>query len=147
MENSVSLKKYIVIFSISIIVISIILNQIDKMLNHHSSISSFIAISWGSATFTSYKFIKLNNRIPNNFEKNRLIWYSIIAFWCTAIFFSLLKEYVSGNLYQMFDKLNYLSAILILIVVAVQYFIFSFSYGNLADMQLTRFNKKIDKKD
>jgi hypothetical protein len=74
---------------------------------------------------TSLKFINENKRVPNSYEKKKLVWYSFAATWIVSLVLVVLLLGISEDMKEVIGV--FLSVIELLILY--------FGYGLLANKQ------------
>lgn len=135
MNESINLFKYIIRFSISYVLLLIIVATIITYLGIDSgSFSTTIVATLGAVTITSSKFVKDNKRIPNEIEKQKLIWLSfyvsLLAPLIIVIPFSLFL-YDMTNIMNALKEINFLVfSIIVLVVIILDFFLIKFFYNS-----------------
>lgn len=147
MENSVSVKKYILIFGIVYLLFLIIVNILSFI--WHIDLGRVGSIMLITATMVaSSKFITDNDRVPNKSEKYKLIWASLFVAVLMEIILVLVLAGISNDLElsqltNIFSKVNIFVFIgIVLFVFLLMFLILLFSYGFLANRIFNGLQKK-----
>ena len=88
------IKKYIFIFNLAYIVLSILLLILSSFIDLPNTTSAVVSIMT-AAIFTTQFFVKEQSRAPNKVEKNQLVWGCFISSIVIASLFSLIFLIVS----------------------------------------------------
>jgi len=145
MHENINITKYIVKFGLSYFFIILLLSIISILLNLNSSSSSAVSII-AAAMIASLKFIKDNKRIPNAYEKKRLVWYSFATAWFVSLLVITVFLSIVGKFTEAITLLRGIKFIplfmIILFTSALNILILYFSYGWLANKQYEGLVKK-----
>ncbi|AOA59590.1 ABZJ_00895 family protein [Acinetobacter larvae] len=139
----VAIKKYILFFSLVYAGLCFIFFAITNFIDLPNTVASIVTISV-AAIMTSTKFVQEQKRLPDQSEKNKLIWGCFIAsiLWSTAIilvFLSFSDE--KALIMELLDEiLNVIPlwflALSIIISLIIQYGILRLSFGLFAHRTL-----------
>ncbi len=134
------IKKYIFIFNLAYIVLSILLLILSSFIDLPNTTSAVVSIMT-AAIFTTQFFVKEQSRAPNKVEKNQLVWGCFISSIVIASLFSLIFLIVSvgidsfnSAIRNVFDLMPlWLLILSIFIAILIQYWILKFSFGYFAN--------------
>lgn len=145
MHESINITKYIVKFGLSYFFTILLISMVSILLNLNSSSSSAVAII-AAAMIASLKFIKDNKRVPNTYEKKRLVWYSFATAWLVSLLVITVFLSIVGKFTEAITLLRGIQFIplfaIILFTSALNILILYFSYGWLANKQYEGLAKK-----
>ncbi|MEJ2499430.1 MAG: ABZJ_00895 family protein [Sulfurovaceae bacterium] len=139
------MAKYILQFGIYYVVAIVIVAIVKILLKIDSNSTSMVSIIFATM-MTSMKFISENKRVPNSYEKKKLVWYSFAVTWAVSLILIVLILSVSGEtnvIIELFGNVNYGLLLGVLLFVSVmEILILYFGYGWLAKKQYEGLVKK-----
>lgn len=146
-NENVKLFKYIVRFGISYQLLLIVIAIVFSVLSFDDgNIGSSFGAIIGAVSFTVSKFVKDNQRVPNDVEKKKLIWFSFFATWFVPLMVvSPFFLYSYGLTYFIAElkEIDVVWFLLIILVFAIgTFFIIQHFYGSMAKEYFKLMQKK-----
>lgn len=92
-EEKVNVMKYIGIFVIAHVVITLIIVVVAMFVNVGSSMGTVLP-AIGASYFVADRFVKDNLRAPQGVEKTQLIWLSFLMTWVLSIVYTVIAYFV-----------------------------------------------------
>lgn len=144
-NDNVGVAKYVFKFGVYYLLALIAIAVITKLLKIDSSSTSMASVIFATM-MTSRKFINENKRVPNSYEKKRLIWYSLFTIWIVPLIVFVLFLPISGEMgaiIEFLEKVNlgFLFGV-ILFLSAMNLLVLYFGYSWLANKQYESLVKK-----
>lgn len=139
------MKYYLLVFSAVYTIATILFGCVSIFINVSSS-SSSIPILLAAGFFTSWHFVKREQRIPNKNEKTQLIWGSIACTFIISTIFVFIVAFALGQskiwIELLLNAPIWIWIFAISFMILIEFITFYIGYGWYAKKCLIDLNKK-----
>jgi hypothetical protein len=131
------LKRYIIIFTISYVILLLLLGGLAEILKLSSGTAFAVAAVGGASFFAAAAFAKDHARPPTGEEKTSFAWRALLSVWVVSLLFSavfIASQVPAGELRGLLRSFTSGSALALgagffLFASALHYFAIRWSFG------------------
>ncbi len=150
--SKISLRRYFLIYGLAFL-IGYILSVILVLLTQLKAPWMTVVLTMLSAHIVVHFFIKHHKRAPDNSERRRLVWGSLLIsflfdiiptliLFIPVIYDASFPESSDSSIHNQYFAIMNIAAILLILVWIIDYFMLHWIYGSNAKKQLIAYQKK-----